>query len=88
LSSRSTFAISIVFFTRALFFATEVVGWASLFVTMLFVGSIHTAMMGILGIYIGKTFEETKGRPLYVVKDTVNFRIRLECQDGNRLDVQ
>jgi len=55
---------------------------------MLFVGSIHTAMMGILGIYIGKTFEETKGRPLYVVKDTVNFRIRLECQDGNHLDVQ
>jgi hypothetical protein len=88
LSSRSTFAISIVFFIRALFFATEVVSWASLFVTMLFVGSIHTAMMGILGIYIGKTFEETKGRPLYVVKDTVNFRIRLECQDGNRLDVQ
>ena len=86
MSSRSTFAISIVFFIRALVFATEVVGW--LFVTMLFVGSIHTATMGILGIYIGKTFEETKGRPLYVVKDTVNFRIRLECQDGNRLDVQ
>jgi len=29
--------------------------------------------MGILGIYIGKTFEETKGRPLYIVKDTMNL---------------
>jgi dolichol-phosphate mannosyltransferase len=68
-----TFAIGIVFFTRALLFGTEVVGWASLIVTMLFVGSIQIAMMGILGIYIGKTFEETKGRPLYIVKDTVNL---------------
>ena len=31
---------------------------------MLFVGSIQIAMMGVLGIYIGKTFKETKGRPL------------------------
>jgi hypothetical protein len=29
--------------------------------------------MGILGIYIGKTFEESKGRPLYFVRDTMNL---------------
>ena len=52
------------------------------FVTILFVGTIQIAMMGILGIYIGKTFEETKGRPLYLVKDTANFGISLERQDG------
>ncbi len=68
-----TFAIAVVFFGRALLFGTEVVGWASLFVTMLFIGSIQIALMGILGIYIGKTFEETKGRPLYIVKDTMNL---------------
>ena len=45
------------------------------FVTMLFVGSIQITMMGVLGIYIGKTFEGTKGRPLYIVNDTVNFRL-------------
>jgi dolichol-phosphate mannosyltransferase len=68
-----TFAIAVVFFGRALLFGTEIVGWASLFVTILFIGSIQIALMGVLGIYIGKTFEETKGRPLYVIKDTVNL---------------
>ena len=47
---------------------------------MLFVGSIQIAMMGVLGIYIGKTFEETKGRPLYIVKDTVNFCLWFHSQ--------
>jgi dolichol-phosphate mannosyltransferase len=68
-----TFVIAVVFFGRALLFGSEIVGWASLFVTFLFIGSIQIALMGVLGIYIGKTFEETKGRPLYVIKDTVNL---------------
>jgi glycosyltransferase involved in cell wall biosynthesis len=68
-----TFAIAFVFFSRALVFGTEVIGWSSLFVTMLFIGSVQIALMGILGIYIGKTFEETKGRPLYFVRDTMNL---------------
>jgi glycosyltransferase involved in cell wall biosynthesis len=68
-----TFVIAAVFFGRALLFGTEVIGWASLFVTILFIGSIQIALMGVLGIYIGKTFEETKGRPLYIIKDTVNL---------------
>jgi dolichol-phosphate mannosyltransferase len=29
--------------------------------------------MGVLGIYIGKTFDEAKRRPLYIVRETVNF---------------
>jgi dolichol-phosphate mannosyltransferase len=74
-----TFAIAIVFFGRALLFGTEVVGWASLFVTILFIGSIQIALMGILGIYIGKTFEETKARPLYIIKDTVNLEMATNC---------
>src|SRR5262245_45525498 len=68
-----TLLIAIVFFSRALMFGTEVVGWASLFVTMLFIGSMQIALMGVLGIYIGKTFEEAKGRPLYFVRDSVNL---------------
>lgn len=68
-----TFFLACIFFGRALIFGTEVVGWASLMVTVLFVASLQIALMGIIGIYIGKTFEEAKRRPLYVVKDTVNL---------------
>jgi len=68
-----TFVAALIFFGRALIFGTEVAGWASLFVTLLFVSSFQIALMGVLGIYIGKTFDEAKHRPLYIVKETVNF---------------
>jgi polyisoprenyl-phosphate glycosyltransferase len=71
--SALTFVLACIFFGRALIFGTEVVGWASLMVTILFVASLQIALMGIMGIYIGKTFEEAKRRPLYIVKDTVNL---------------
>jgi polyisoprenyl-phosphate glycosyltransferase len=73
LMSIITFTVAIIFFGNALIHGTEVAGWASLFVTVLFVGSVQIALMGVLGIYIGKTFEEAKGRPLYIVKETLNF---------------
>jgi glycosyltransferase involved in cell wall biosynthesis len=68
-----TFLIAVIYFGRALIFGTSVAGWASLFVTILFVSSFQIALMGVLGIYIGKTFDEAKRRPLYVVRDTVNL---------------
>jgi polyisoprenyl-phosphate glycosyltransferase len=56
-----------------LLFGTKVAGWSSLFVTVLFIGSVQIALMGVLGLYIGKIFDETKRRPLYVIKETVNI---------------
>jgi len=48
-------------------------GWTSVMVSIWFVGGIISANLGILGLYIGKTFNETKKRPLYVVKDKIGF---------------
>ena len=30
-------------------------------------------MMGILGLYIGKIFDQVKGRPVFIVSDTINI---------------
>jgi len=68
-----TFLVATIYFGRALIFGTSVVGWTSLFVTILFVSSFQIALMGVLGIYIGKTFDEAKHRPLYVVRETTNL---------------
>jgi len=38
-------------------------------VSLYFIGGLLFANMGILGLYIGKTFDETKNRPLYIVKE-------------------
>jgi polyisoprenyl-phosphate glycosyltransferase len=59
---------------RALFIKEySVVGWASLIVSIFFMGGIILMVLGILGIYVGKIFNETKGRPLYVVGDRVGL---------------
>jgi polyisoprenyl-phosphate glycosyltransferase len=48
-------------------------GWTSLIVSIYFLGGLGFVALGVLGLYVGKIFEETKHRPLYVVKDTVNL---------------
>ena len=42
-------------------------GWATILACILFFGSVQLFILGILGEYIGRIFEETKGRPLYLI---------------------
>lgn len=48
-------------------------GWASLFIACLFLGGVQLICLGILGEYLGRIYEETKGRPLYIIDDEINF---------------
>lgn len=54
-----------------IFLDVKVAGWASLFVAVLFVGGIQLIILGILGEYIARIYEETKQRPLYVIKEII-----------------
>lgn len=47
-------------------------GWTSVMVSIYFVAGLLFANLGILGLYIGKIFDETKNRPLYLVKEKIN----------------
>lgn len=55
---------------RALIQGTSIMGWSSLIVSIYFLGGIIISMMGILGVYLGKTFDETRRRPLYIICHT------------------
>ncbi len=48
---------------------TEISGWASLIMTVVFFGGLHLVILGVLGIYIGKIFKQTKHRPNYIIKE-------------------
>jgi dolichol-phosphate mannosyltransferase len=48
-------------------------GWASLMVLTLFVGGMIILSVGICGIYIGRIFEQTKQRPLYIIDNKINL---------------
>ena len=53
---------------RALFYGSAIQGWSSLIVSLYFIGGIIIAILGIIGIYLGKAFDESKKRPLYIVR--------------------
>ncbi|RPG15001.1 MAG: glycosyltransferase [Phycisphaera sp. TMED9] len=47
-------------------------GWASTIVVVLFLGGLNLLAIGVHGVYLGKVFHQVRGRPLYVVAETVN----------------
>lgn len=53
---------------RAFIYGSPIPGWNSLIVSLYFIGGIIISILGILGIYLGKTFDESKKRPLYIVR--------------------
>jgi glycosyltransferase involved in cell wall biosynthesis len=48
-------------------------GWASTIITIIFMGGIQLFSVGILGEYLGNIFDETKGRPEYLIAEEINF---------------
>jgi polyisoprenyl-phosphate glycosyltransferase len=45
-------------------------GWASIVVVMSFLGGVQLIVTGMVGTYVGRIYEEVKGRPLYVLRET------------------
>ncbi|GGA45433.1 glycosyltransferase family 2 protein [Paenibacillus physcomitrellae] len=54
----------------ALFTASTTKGWASIISLMLIFDGFILIMLGVLGEYVGRIYEEIKGRPLYIVRET------------------
>lgn len=48
-------------------------GYTTTVFSIWFVGGLLLMMMGVLGLYIGKIFDQVKGRQLFIVKDKLNF---------------
>ncbi len=51
-------------------FSIAAEGWTSVMVSIYFIGGLMFANMGMLGLYIGKIFDEAKNRPIYLVQET------------------
>lgn len=48
---------------------TPFVGWAPLMIIILIIGGLIMLMLGIIGEYVWRTYDETRKRPLYIIKD-------------------
>jgi glycosyltransferase involved in cell wall biosynthesis len=69
----AAFVFAVFLITRTMIWGNEVPGYASLMVVVLFLGGTNLLSIGVLGEYLGRVYTETKGRPLYVVKDKIGF---------------
>jgi dolichol-phosphate mannosyltransferase len=51
--------------------AGDLPGWAAGIVLVLFLGSVQLIFLGIIGVYIGRIYEEGKGRPRWIIRSTL-----------------
>jgi polyisoprenyl-phosphate glycosyltransferase len=52
---------------RAFRYGIPIMGWASLIVSLYFLGGVIISLLGVIGIYLAKVFDGVKARPLYIV---------------------
>ena len=57
-----------------LIWGIEVPGYATIIVLILFFGCVQLFCIGIIGEYVGRTFEQTKDRPIYITKEYLDIK--------------
>lgn len=84
-SIRIGFLLAISAITYALYLTVRYVvlgvpveGWTSIMVSLYFLSGLLFVNLGIIGLYLGKVFDETKNRPLYVIKEQVGLSDNLK----------
>ena len=51
----------------------DVPGYATIIVLILFFSCIQLFCIGIIGEYVGRTFEQSKDRPVYIAKEVLDY---------------
>nr|BCN22277.1 putative glycosyltransferase [Vibrio mimicus] len=73
LMSLSSFFVAMILIFNW-YFGAVVQGWTSIVVSIFFVSGLILAKLGLIGLYLGKVFDETKSRPIFVISETINKR--------------
>ena len=69
LISALAFAYAMLFLVKTLLFGTDVPGFPTLVISVMFFSGVQLISLGVIGEYLGRVYEEVKGRPLYLVAE-------------------
>lgn len=81
----TSFCFGLWLLTRYFFFDYTVAGWTSVMVSLYFLSGILLVGMGVLGIYIGRIFNQVKQRPLYIIKGRTSIPSKKDETPGHPL---
>jgi glycosyltransferase involved in cell wall biosynthesis len=70
-SSLISFIVGVYFLYKKIAYGIPVLGYASIIISIFFVGGIQLLVLGIFGEYLGRTYQEIQKRPLYIVKESL-----------------
>jgi len=71
LSALISFLIGMYFVYKRFVYGIPVLGYASIIVSIFFVGGIQLLVLGIFGEYLGRTYQEVQKRPLYLIQESL-----------------
>jgi glycosyltransferase involved in cell wall biosynthesis len=86
----SVFALgmAIAFVLKTIIYGVDLPGFASIIVSVMFLGGIQLLSLGVLGEYIGRIFAEVKRRPLYLVGERIGLDSGLAGDPAPRTHVR
>ena len=64
------FFLYLVYVLYSVYFGHVISGWASVIFTIVFFGGLNLIVLGIIGVYVGKLFIQSKNRPNYIIRNT------------------
>jgi polyisoprenyl-phosphate glycosyltransferase len=74
LISLAAFTYALYFLIWTLVFGVDLPGFPSLIISIMMLSGVQLISLGVLGEYVGRIYEEVKGRPLYLVAETVGLK--------------
>ena len=64
------FVFYLLYVFYSIYFGHVISGWASVIFTIVFFGGLNLIVLGIIGIYVGKLYMQSKNRPNYIIRET------------------
>jgi glycosyltransferase involved in cell wall biosynthesis len=78
-------AYAIIFFVKTLILGIDVPGFPTLVISIMVLSGVQLISLGVLGEYLGRIYEEVKGRPLYIVAEEIGIEAAAKPAEAARL---